>query len=89
VINMVKRPRTGAVEAPDAAAVEVRAVARKAGVEVMNALLTLALSSKSDPVKLSAIKEVLDRGFGRPAAAPSEGGAGATAHLLVDDGYAD
>ncbi len=54
----------------------------------MDALIALAGGAESESVQLAAIKEVLDRGFGRPAAAPSEGPGGITAHLIVDDGYA-
>ncbi len=67
---------------------EIRAQARGGGTAAMDALIALAGGAESESVQLAAIKEVLDRGFGRPAAAPSEGPGGITAHLIVDDGYA-
>lgn len=84
---MARRPGTKALES-DAATAKIRALAREAGSEAIAALLGLARDSQSESVKLAAIKELLDRGFGRPAAAPSESAGGITAHLLVDDGYA-
>jgi hypothetical protein len=84
---MAKRPKLTVVET-DALSAEIRARARVAGHEVMDELQQLALGAQSESVKLAAIKELLDRAFGRPAAAPSENAGGITAHLLVDDGYA-
>jgi hypothetical protein len=85
---MAKRPKLTVVET-DALSAEIRARARVAGNEAIGELLRLALGAESESVKLAAIKELLDRGFGRPAAAPSENAGGTTAHLLVDDGYAN
>jgi hypothetical protein len=84
---MAKYPKLTVVET-DALSAEIRARARLGGSEVMEELLRLALGAQSESVKLAAIKEMLDRGFGRPAPAPSESAGGITAHLLVDDGYA-
>ena len=67
---------------------DIETLVVKAGSEAIVALLGLVRDSQSESVKLAAIKELLDRGFGRAAAAPSESGGGITAHLLVDDGYA-
>ena len=85
----MKRARPVVVEAPDPLASEVRALARRAGPGAIRTLVEIASGTESGSVRLSALKELLDRGFGRPAAAPSESGAAATAHLVVDDGYAD
>jgi hypothetical protein len=70
----------------DAASGKIRARLREAGAAAIEELLRLARGAQSESVQLSAIKELLDRGFGRAVAAPGEG-AGAAAHLLVDDGY--
>ncbi len=85
---MAKRPRPSGAEAPDAAMAEIRARAREGGIDAITALRGLARQAESESVRLAAIKELLDRGFGRAAAAPSEGHGGVTAHLIVDDGYA-
>jgi hypothetical protein len=82
---MVKRKKTPS-EATDAATAKIRALAREAGAEALSGLLGLARDAKSESVKLAAIKELLDRGFGR---ASSETPGGATMHLMVDDGYAN
>lgn len=73
----------------DPATAQLRARARQAGIEVIDALLHLARDAESESVQLAAIKELLDRGYGRAAAAPTESAGGITAHLLVDDGYAN
>ena len=84
---MAKRPKLTVVET-DALSAEIRARARVAGSEVIESLICLVRDAASESVKLAAIKELLDRGFGRPAAAPAENADGVIAHLLVDDGYA-
>jgi hypothetical protein len=84
---MAKRPKLTVVET-DALSAEIRARARVAGSEAIAELVLLACGAQSESVKLAAIKELLDRGFGRPAAAPAENADGVVAHLLVDDGYA-
>ena len=85
---MVKRMRTIGVESADAAMTEVRALARAAGSEAITELRRLSREADSESVRLAAIKELLDRGFGRAAAGSGEGGGGAV-HVMVDDGYAD
>ena len=86
---MAKRVKTAAPEAADAATAAVRSQTREAGSEAIAALLRLSCQSEAEAVRLAALKELLDRGFGRPAAAPGENGGGIIAHLLVDDGYAE
>src|SRR5262245_1565668 len=73
--RMVKRSKTGVVEPTDAATAKIRALAREAGPEAIKELLRLSREADSESVQLAAIKEVLDRGFGRAGAAPGEGGA--------------
>jgi hypothetical protein len=83
---MARRARAVAPDVTDAAT-GIRAQARAAGAEAFQKLLRLSHKAKSESVQLAAIKELLDRGFGRAAAAPSENAAGVITHLLVDDGY--
>jgi hypothetical protein len=66
---------------------ELRARACAAAGEVFEELLTLCRNAKSESVKLAAIKEMLDRGFGRVG--PADRAGGVIAHVLVDDGYQD
>ena len=84
---MAKPIRLALAEPADRASAEVRAQAREAGPDAIRWLQDLAQNSGSDSVKLAAIKELLDGGFGRPAAAPTETAAGVVAHVLVHDGY--
>lgn len=86
---MARRPRTIAAEPADAATGKIRALAREVGAEAIAALMRLSREALSEPVRLAAIKELLDRGFGRAAAAADENAGGVTAHVLVDDGYAN
>jgi hypothetical protein len=85
-MHMAKRPKMRGTKTLDPATVAFRARARDAGMEAMAGLLDLAKDAKSEAVKLAAIKELLDRGFGRAAA--SESPADTIAHVMVDDGYA-
>jgi len=82
---MGKRAKGSGTGETDAASAALRAKAREAGAEAFNALLRLIRESKSEPVQLAAIKELLDRGFGRPVQS-DQTGAG-FAHLVIDDGY--
>jgi hypothetical protein len=66
---------------------ELRARACAAAEKVFAELLDLSLKAKSESVKLAAIKEMLDRGFGRVG--PADRAGGVIAHVLVDDGYQD
>ena len=77
------------MEPANAATGEIRTLARGASAEAIAELLRLSRAAKSESVRLAAIKELLDRGFGRAAAAAGENAGGATAHVLVDDGYAN
>ncbi len=79
------RVKSSGAAPTDTAAAALRAKARAAGSEMLDRLLELARECKSDAVKLAAIKELLDRGFGR--AAQSEQAGGVIAHVLVEDGY--
>jgi hypothetical protein len=59
--------------------------ARGGAGDAMAALLKLTIDAQSESVKLAAIKELLDRGFGRVTAVDQAGGV--IAHLMVEDGY--
>jgi hypothetical protein len=83
---MARHPGTNRIGATDAMAEEMRRVAREAGPEALKELMNLAKSSQSESIKLAAIKELLDRGFGR--AVQNDKSGGTVAHLLIDDGYA-
>jgi len=52
----------------------------------MAKLMELSREAESESVKLAAIKELLDRGFGRAASAEPTGAV--VAYLVIDDGYA-
>lgn len=65
----------------------LRIEARAAAGAVFKELLQLSRDAQSESVKLAAIKEVLDRAFGR--AGPADKAGGVIAHVLVDDGYRD
>ncbi len=84
---MNKRTRLAVAEPIDTASAAFRAQARAVGADALDWLQNLAENSQSDSVKLAAIKELLDRGFGRPAAAANETPQGIVAHVLVHDGY--
>ena len=72
----------------DAALAETRELARLHVPEALAELARLARAADSESVKLAAIKEILDRAHGRPAASVGEG-AGGLRHVLVSDGYSD
>jgi hypothetical protein len=82
---MTKSNRSiGSAEA-DAAGSALRGWAREAGKAAFDALAALAKAAKSESVQLAAIKELLDRGFGRSG--QSEAAGGVIACVLIDDGY--
>lgn len=85
--SMVRRARAAAARVTDAAIAEFRALARGAAEDAIKELLRLSLGSDSESLRLAATKELLDRGFDRVAAAPSEGAGGVIGHVMVDDGY--
>jgi hypothetical protein len=83
---MTKGNRSNGAKETDAAGAALRVRARESGeaaLKVLNALL----ASDSDSVKLAAIKELLDRGFGRPGQSDPAGGV--LMHVLIEDGYED
>jgi hypothetical protein len=82
---MPRRAKSIGADEPDAANVELRKQARDGAGNAMTALLGLSRDAKSEAVKLAAIKELLDRGFGRAASAEPTGAT--VAHVVIDDGY--
>lgn len=65
---------------------EIREVARKHGNEAITAILALARAAQDEKVRMAAWREILDRGYGRPAQAiTGEGGEG-PAVIVVDTG---
>jgi hypothetical protein len=67
----------------------LKSLTRVHGETAVSELARLASAAQSESVKLAAIKELLDRGFGRAPVAQGETAAGVTAHVMVDDGYGD
>ena len=73
-------PKTGGRKkgTPNKSTQEIKAAAQKHGMAVINALVELMNTSGSDQVKISAGRELLDRGYGKPVAQ--------VAHTGKDDG---
>ena len=67
----------------------LKSLTRAHGEAAVTELARLATGANSESVKLAAIKELLDRSFGRAPVAQGETAAGVTAHVMVDDGYGD
>ena len=82
---MTNRNRSNGSAEADAADAALRGWAREAGRAAFDALAALAKDADSESVQLAAIKELLDRGFGRPGQSQAAGGV--IACLLIDDGY--
>lgn len=59
---------------PNKATADIKEAAQQYTVEAMEALATIMRTSESDAAKVSAIKEILDRGHGKPAQAVKVGG---------------
>jgi hypothetical protein len=81
----LKKPRRRAE--PNADAGLLKTLTRTHGETAVTELVRLAAGAESESVRLAAIKELLDRGFGRAPQTQAESAAGATMHVLVDDGY--
>ena len=65
---MAKGKKTGGRVAgtPNKATGEIKEAARAYGPQAIDLLWTLARTSESDQAKVSAAKEILDRGYGKP-----------------------
>lgn len=68
---MAKGRKTGGRVAgtPNKATADVKAIAGQYSTEAVDILINIARTSESDPAKVSAIKEILDRAHGKPAQA--------------------
>jgi hypothetical protein len=75
-------------EAAQKALAETRELARLHVPQALEELARLARAAESETIRVTAIKEILDRAHGRPAAALGES-SGGFLHVLVDDGYRD
>ena len=66
-----KRPKTGGRKAgtPNKATAEIKDIARQYGPDCIAKLWALASSAESEQAKVSAIKEILDRGYGKASQA--------------------
>jgi hypothetical protein len=82
---MPRRAKSNGAAEPNAENASLRKQAREGARNAMGKLLKLSLDAESESVKLAAIKELLDRGFGRAASAEPTGAV--VAHLVIDDGY--
>lgn len=62
------RPRTGGRKkgTPNKATAEVKALAQCWGEQAISTLATLMEKGDTDQVRISAARELLDRGYGRP-----------------------
>lgn len=52
---------------PNKATAEIKELAQEYGPDAIDKLWAIAKKSKSDPAKVAAIRELLDRGYGKPA----------------------
>lgn len=74
---MAKGQKTGGRTAgtPNKATADVKALAAKHGPDAIKELARLAKSAESEPARVAAIKELLDRAYGK-SAQPVGGGDG-------------
>lgn len=74
---MAKRPKYGGRRAgtPNKATREIKELARPHGPALMKELVRLALKAESEQARVSAIKEVFDRGWGKSPQAVKHAGA--------------
>ena len=82
-----KRAKTASAATPDAQAAELKALARDYAPAALAELGRLAIEAESEAARLSAIKEILERAYGRAPLATAEGVKGQLQYVLVDDGY--
>lgn len=68
---MAKGRKTGGRKpgTPNKATSDVKAIAGQYSAEAVNILIEIARTSESDPARVSAAKEILDRAHGKPAQA--------------------
>lgn len=59
---------------PNKATQEIKALAQKHGPEAIAELARLAKSAESEQARTAAIKELLDRGYGKAPVAPEDPG---------------
>lgn len=65
-----KRPGAGRKPGvPNRVTADIKALAQSFGAEAIEKLMNIVRESENDAAKISAIKELLDRGFGRAAQA--------------------
>lgn len=64
-----KRPKTGGRQkgTPNKTTAEMRELARRHGPEALASIVVLMNLSQSDQIRLAAARELLDRGYGKPA----------------------
>lgn len=86
---MTKRARSSGASAttPERQAAEVKALARDYAPAAVAELGRLAIEAESETARLAAIKEILERAYGRAPLAAAEGAKSLLQYVLVDDGY--
>jgi hypothetical protein len=86
---LAKGKKTGGRQAgtPNKATAEIKALAQVHGAAAVAELARISLKSKSDNARVAAIRELLDRAYGKAPQTLPEGAAGILAHLIIEDGY--
>ena len=84
---MAKGKKTGGRQkgTPNKVTADLKKLAGKHGKEAVAAILTIARSAENEQTRLAAWRELLDRGFGKPAQYNEIGG-GAPLRLIVETG---
>ena len=59
---------------PNKSTAEIKALAQEYSTDALKTLSTIMLTSDSDTAKIAAAKELLDRGYGKPAQAMEHSG---------------
>ncbi|WP_072389476.1 hypothetical protein [Hyphomicrobium sp. CS1BSMeth3] len=68
---------------PNKSTAEVKDIARQHGPAMIEALVKLAKTAKSETARVAAIKEILDRAYGKaPQALTGEHGEGPVRHVI-------
>ena len=84
---MAKGKKTGGRQkgTPNKATADLKALASKHGPAAIEAILVLAKTAENETTRLAAWRELLDRGYGKPAQYNEIGG-GAPIRLIVETG---
>lgn len=82
---MAKGAKTGGRVAgtPNKITADIKALAQVHGQEAVDALVVILRTSESDQARIAAIKELLDRGFGKSSQGVELSGAAELIHKVV------